>query len=44
MNGKNSIQVLEKEIADLEYRLRNARTLLTLARPEGARELPFNGP
>ncbi|PKX95866.1 urease accessory protein UreF [Aspergillus novofumigatus IBT 16806] len=42
MNGKNSIQALEKEIADLECRLRNARTRLTLARPEGARELPFN--
>jgi hypothetical protein len=43
MNGKNSIQALEKEIADLEYRLRNARTRLTLARPEGHRELPSNG-
>jgi urease accessory protein len=43
MNGKNSIQALEKEIADLEYRLRNARTRLTLARSEGHRELPSNG-
>lgn len=39
MNGKNSIQALEKEIADLEYRLRNARTRLTLARPVGGQNL-----